>query len=161
MRKITIVFAVILMVTQATKAQFYGTLGAQTKGATMGAGFVYRHLDASILYDTPFASESGSRSLGISLGYEMMLSHWGEDDYVFTPTFGVSNLRTRVYQMDINKEGQKIYTMTGKYSTLYPVYGFELGQNLKDGRFSLVYQHMEQPYYGMSIRVFIINHSTK
>ena len=160
MKKATVLIMLLISISIAN-AQSYFTLGVTGKGCTVGGGFVYKHLDASILYDTPFESESGSRSLGINLGYQMLLSHWGEDDAVFTPTIGLSNLRTRVYRQDINKDGQKSETLTGKYSTLYPVVGFEIGSNMSDGRLSLVYKYMEQNYYGISIRVFFINHSKK
>ena len=155
MKKATVLIMLLISISIAN-AQSYFTLGATGKGASMGIGRVFKHrVDVSVLYDTPFESVSGSRSLGINLGYQINLTGYGEEDLTFLPTIGLTNLRTRVYRQETNEGGQKSETMTGKFSTLYLVPGFEVGQNVANGRVSLVYKHIEKNYYGLSIRVFL------
>ena len=154
MKKATVLLMLLISISIAN-AQSYFTIGMSLKGPTIGAGVVYKHLDAALLYDTPIESVSGSRSLGINLGYKINLTNYGEEDFIFTPTIGITNLRTRIFGTTINKDGQKIEAMTGKYSTLYLVPGFEIGENVANGRVSLIYKHIEQNYYGLSIRVFL------
>ena len=154
MKKATVLLMLLISIS-VVKAQPYVTLGATNKGCTLGGGYVYKHLDMSVLYDTPWESVAESRSLGINLGYKIMLSHWGEDDFVFTPTAGFTNMRSRVFRMDINKDGQKIYTLARKYSTPLPVFGFEIGQNSFNTRFSLVYKYSDTHYFGLSARAFL------
>ena len=155
MKQALTILALLIININIANAQSYFTLGAQNKGASMGIGMIHNRFDMSILYDTPFESVSGSRSLGLNIGYKINLSNWGEDDYIFTPTIGLINLRTRVFTKEINKDGQTIEFMSGKFSTLYLVPGFEIGENINNGRFSLIYKRIEKNYFGISIRVFM------
>lgn len=155
MKKVIVLAMLLIGISISVAAQPYFTLGATQKGCSVGGGVIYKHLDASLLYDTPFESVSGSRSLGVNLGYKINLSNWGEEDFIFTPTVGLTNLRTRIFRQDTNEAGQHSETMTGKRSILYFVPGFELGENVNNGRISFIYKHIEQNYYGISIRVFL------
>ncbi len=154
MKKATVVL--MLLISNFANAQSYFTLGATNKGSSMGVGRVFKHrVDVSILYDTPFESVSGSRSLGINVGYQINLTGYGEEDLTFLPTIGITNLRTRQFKIVYNEGGQKWEELTGKTSKLYFVPGFEIGQNVANGRVSLVYKRIEKNYYGLSIRVFL------
>lgn len=155
MKKVLSILVIQIIIFNIANAQSYFTIGAQNKGVTIGLGMIQDRYDLSLLYDTPFESVSGSRSLGVNLGYKINLSNWGEDDYIFTPTIGLTNLRTRVFSSTVNKDGQTIEFMSGKYSTLHLVPGFEIGENINNGRFSLIYKRIEKNYYGISIRVFM------
>ena len=154
MKKATVLIMLLVSISIAN-AQTYFTLGATGKGVSIGVGIIIKHIDAAFLYDTPFESVSGSRSLGINLGYKINLTHYGEEDFVLTPTLGFTNLRTRMFKFVYNESGQKWEVPNGKYSTLYFVPGFEFGENVANGRVSLIYKYIERNYYGLSIRVFM------
>ena len=79
----------------------------------------------------------------------------GQGRLYFYPNNWFTNLRTRVFTKEINKDGQTIEFMSGKFSTLYFVPGFEIGENINNGRFSLIYKRIENNYFGISIRVFM------
>ena len=82
----------MLIIGTTVNAQFYLSLGAQTKGATLGTGVLYKHIDMSFLYDTPFDSKTDSKSISLNVGRQIMLSNWGEDDFSITPLIGIGKI---------------------------------------------------------------------
>ena len=140
--------AYILLLCTTSKAQIYVSMGWQNNGATMGAGALYKHIDASFLYDSDF-TKRGKKNVSFNIGTPIMLSNWGEDDWLVTPIVGVANTYYKIYNSCKNIAPINV-------TETHPVYGFEFGQNLMDGRFVFVYKHSNSDYYGISARVFII-----
>ena len=143
-----ILSAYILIICTTSKAQVYVSLGWSNNGATMGAGALYKHIDASFLYDTDF-NKRGKKNVSFNIGRAIMLSHWGEDDWLVTPIVGVAETYYKIYN-------SCRYIPPVETTETHPVYGFEFGQNLMDGRFVFIYKHSNSDYYGASIRVNII-----
>ena len=140
--------AYILILCTTSKAQVYVSLGWQNKGATMGAGALYKHIDASVLFDSDF-TKRGKKNISFNIGRAIMLSHWGEDDWLVTPIVGVSNTYYKIYN-----SCKDIPPIDVKETR--PVYGFEFGENIMDGRVVFVYKHSYTDFYGLTIRASII-----
>lgn len=148
MKKSLIALLYMLLISTALKAQVYVNAGWNNKGATMGAGALYKNIDGSLMFGTDF-TKRGVKNLGFSIGRQILLSHWGEDDWLIMPVIGVNNTYSKIY-------ASCKYIKPREVTTTKPSYGFDLGNNQGDGRIVFSYQHSDTDHYGIAIRVNII-----
>lgn len=122
----------------------YLTMGATTKTATVGIGFLSEdNYQLSLSGDLPFSSTDKPRFFSINGGKQFDVG-----EYLLTPTVGGAYLKyTNLTEYD--KGGLMI-----QVEKAAPVFGLEFGKDIHMGRISLTSKYCLGMYYGLSIRGF-------
>jgi hypothetical protein len=141
---------ILLLLSIPTFSQTYLGLGLQNKGANISVGTVVDKVDLQLNYKYPLSSAEESKIISITIGWNLMITKFDEDNYLLTPFVGGAFQKYDDFTLyDINP----IYGSVS-ITKFRGIYGLELGKNIYKGRISIMSKYCDKMYYGIIMRAF-------
>ena len=121
-------FLLAILCSFKSNAQYVG-IGGGNKGVTFNAGILADGIQIEASYRTPLFSTEKPEVLSLTIGREILLSNYEEDNFSVTPFIGGASLKYK----DFSEYDSPPYKIQ-KVSEIKPMYGIELAKDWYAGR---------------------------
>ena len=142
-------FLLAILFSFKTHAQYVG-IGGGNKGVTFNAGILADGIQIEASYRTPFLSNEKPTVMSLTIGREILLSNYEEDNFSVTPFIGGASLKYKDFS-EYNYPPYKIISI----SEIKPMYGIELGKDWHVGRLFVSANHCGSISYTVGIKTFL------